>query len=149
MPPFDAQVVLGLDDEKRDKLNTLLLDRQMAMAESGLELLENGDDGKIDLGSAEDLVAEKSEHDEKLRELLGEEDFSTFDLFEKSTAERDELASFRSLLEENGQELSFETEQQLMEIMYEANHSMIDDVSEASEEMLARLASGDPQTQAE
>ena len=48
------------------------------------------------------------------------EGWEEFERFEDSAPERQELSTFRDVLEENGGELSFETEQKLMAIMYEA-----------------------------
>jgi hypothetical protein len=58
-----------------------------------------------------------------LASLLGEEKFAEFERFERSTVERQELKAFRDILETRGEELPFETEQELMAIMYEENNA--------------------------
>ena len=100
-----------LDETSRKGMNKALLDRMLAPASAVQE-----DD-------ITQILAAKADEDAKIKELLGEEKFDEFERFEDSAGERMELSAFRSALEEKGQELSFEKEQNLMTIMYEENHS--------------------------
>ncbi|MGK0190323.1 MAG: hypothetical protein ACI9R3_006146 [Verrucomicrobiales bacterium] len=114
---------LDLDDEKRAELKGALHQRQLAMADIGMGELV-GSDGEIDLEGASDITAIADEHTEKLRSLMGDEKFAEFERFEQSTSEREELSTFRQSLEESGKQLTFETEQKLMAIMFEENGSI-------------------------
>ncbi len=112
-----------LGDAERAQLNKLLLGRQFsALAEAGA-----GGEG----GFAYE------EYETKIREALGEERYDEFERFERSIAERKELSAFRATLEELGQELPFETERELMAIMYEERQSHIFSTDPPSAEEIA------------
>ena len=105
---------MELDDDTRAALSSLLLKKQMDFIDVERE------DGKIDVDSIADKAAD---YDADIRKLIGEENYTDFELFEKSATERQQLSSYRAILKEQGLELSFETEQALMGIMYEESNA--------------------------
>ena len=116
---------LDLDQEKRRQLIDTLHDRQMAMTELGIEIANAQADGAaVDELDVDQLQSVSDQYEEKLKELMGDESYAEFDRYEKSTEERAQLEIFRESLEEKGHELSFETEQELMAIMFEENQSV-------------------------
>jgi len=104
------------DEVKQAQIKKILLDQRMAFAEEGTD--QNRD---------RELTIADEEFDQQLRDLMGEAGWEKFERFEASAPERQELSSFRDVLEENGATLTFETEQQLMAIMYEErmNHDYL------------------------
>ena len=111
-----------LGEDKRAALSEALLERQLALADIGMPSVD-GEDGEFVATDVAEITAVQAEHDGRLGELLGAERFEEFQRFERSAAERDELATFREALIADGQELPFEIEQKLMAIMYEENNS--------------------------
>ena len=125
---------LELSDEQRALVSAAMLEKSLGAI---------GSAGALSLGDPEvvsQIVAESAEYDAKLKELFGEEDFEVFKRYEESQAERQELTTFRSSLEAQGQELTFELENQLMAIMHEeGSRTGVENLSEGSSSEVGEL----------
>jgi hypothetical protein len=92
---FDA---LDLTDEQEAQLKDLLLEKQMAQMELGLEMM-NGD---LTEEQQEDLTARMeaatAEYDKAIREILGDEDYEWYEAYEETKNERMQLMMFNQSL---------------------------------------------------
>jgi hypothetical protein len=70
-------------------------------------------------GISDDLQAKTKAMDDKILELLGQEDFDKMKRYEDSTNERMQLRTFNSMLADKGLELDEATETKLMDAMYD------------------------------
>ena len=109
----------GVDEELAKPVYDLLLERQMA-AMDHVGVLFDKDASDEDKEAARKQVSDSmDEYNDQIRDLLGDEAFEEFDLYEKSTGERMELSSLRGAMESAGHDFTVEKEEQLMAIMYE------------------------------
>lgn len=110
---------LELNDEDMAKLQELLLDRQMNMAEMGLEMM----DEKLTPEQREELTqrfdAATADIDKAIEQLLGEEDYKWFKTYEDTKTERMQLGMFNQSLD-GATRLSTKQEDDLVLAMYEA-----------------------------
>jgi hypothetical protein len=87
---------LNLSTNEMDSLKELLLDRQMALVDAGMSMMNGtGTDQKQ---AAEDAKTLKAEYDKKISDLLGPQDYPVFQDYEKSAADRMSVQMFKGSL---------------------------------------------------
>src|ERR1017187_8786719 len=88
---------LNLSTNEMDSLKELLLDRQMALVDAGMSMM-NGGSGADQKQAAEDAKTVKAEYDKKISDLLGPQDYPVFQDYEKSAADRMSVQMFKGSL---------------------------------------------------
>jgi hypothetical protein len=87
---------LTLSTNDMNALKELLLDRQMALVDAGMSMMNGtGTDQKQ---AAEDAKTVKAEYDKKISDLLGTQDYTVFQDYEKSAADRMSVQMFKGSL---------------------------------------------------
>src|ERR1017187_8672051 len=87
---------LNLSTNEMDSLKELLLDRQMALVDAGMSMMNGtGTDQKQ---AAEDAKTLKAEYDKKISDLHGPQDYPVFQDYEKSAADRMSVQMFKGSL---------------------------------------------------
>jgi hypothetical protein len=112
---------LNLTAEQQDALKNLLLDRQMAMTDSGLAMMGGSEAERKQ--AAEDAKAIKAEYDQKIKDLLGPQEYQTYQDYEKTASERVQLQMFKGSLP-NDAALTDQQEYDLLNAMYQARKDM-------------------------
>lgn len=115
---------LSLTAETKEKLQALLVERQQALAETGLAMM-NGSEGERKK-AAEESKAAKAEYDQAIKELLGEQDYEVFELYEESVPEQTHVTMFKNSLT-GDESLSEEQENGLVAAMYQARKDLPND----------------------
>lgn len=105
---------MNLDDEQKSLLRALLLDRQMSMVSQGMSMFNSGGDPV----AADEFSSTREAYDEKIRALLGEENYATLEGFEQTEAERMQVQTFKMGLS-GPDALSLEQERELVQALYE------------------------------
>ncbi|HUA65908.1 MAG TPA: protein kinase [Alphaproteobacteria bacterium] len=112
---------LAVPADKFDALKELLLDRQMAITEPSLGMM-NGT--MAERGSATtNIVAIKAEYDQKIKDLLGAQGFQSYQDYEKSLVERMQIQVFNGTLPADSA-LTNQQENDLISAMYEERLAM-------------------------
>jgi hypothetical protein len=110
---------LGLDDELAGPIYDILLERTMVAIEKAGQALD-GDLPDADRAAArQDLETAWEASETEINELLGDEAFGEFKLYEKSMTERMELSSLKQSMEGRAPEITEAQEDELMAIMFE------------------------------
>jgi hypothetical protein len=89
---------LNLPPEKLEAFKGLLLERQLAFMDVGLEMMDGSLSAEEKRASSEFAGKLTKEYDAKLHELLGEENAEIFDQFEETQAERAQVNLFKQAL---------------------------------------------------
>jgi hypothetical protein len=109
---------MNLDENKRDAVLAILKERQGAQTDLGLSVFDTALSSTERKAVAEKLSRSAKEAESKLKDLLGSE-YPTFEQFEKSAPEREQLASLGSMLKEKELPLDETTKKKLMDIMFQ------------------------------
>lgn len=114
---------LGLNDADKEHLKELLGERQMALMDAGMKLIEEGATMQDRTQRAKEVNAIKATHDKKIEEFLGAEDYATFRAYEETQGERMQVNMFkRSLAEADA--LSAQQETDLIAMMHQLRQSL-------------------------
>ncbi len=117
----------NLSKNDMEELNKLLLDRQMAMVDSGMALMSgSGADPKQ---AAADAQAVRADYDKKFQDLLGPENYPLFQDYEKSAADRLSVQMFKGSLPADAT-LTDQQEDSLVTAMYEERKALPGDVDD-------------------
>ncbi len=109
---------LKLPPQKLEALKGLLLDRQMAFMDIGLDVMNASLSAEEKQAKAEAAERLKKEYDAKLHELLGEENVELFERYEETQPERSQLLFFKQALA-GTEPLTEEQEHDLITAMHE------------------------------
>ena len=115
---------LNLPDETKARLDQLLLDRQLAMAEAGLAMMNGSAEDRKK--AAEDAQAVKTEGDRAIQELLGAQDYEVFKQYEASLSEQTHVSMFKDTLS-GDDALDEQQEYDLVAAMYQAREALPQD----------------------
>ena len=107
---------VNLSAEKQDALKSLLSDRQMALMDAGMSMM-SGTDAEKKQGM-EDAKTVKADYDQKIKDLLGPQDYQTFQDYEKTVGERVQVQMFKASLPSDAV-LTDQQEYNLIAAMYE------------------------------
>lgn len=115
---------LNLSAETKEQLDKLLLDRQMAMAEVGLTMMNGSEEERKQ--ALEDSKTVKETYDRAIQDLLGDQDDEIFKQYEQSVSEQTTVSMFKNTL--TGEDsLSEQQEYDLVTAMYQARKEMPQD----------------------
>jgi hypothetical protein len=110
---------LGLDEQTSKLAAEIINDRNIAAFDRGRKLL-NGNSNEATMAEArKDIEALKTEHDSKLRSLLGEQGFNEFNSYEQTFADQRALESVARSFERNNTPLDQNQRAGLEKIMLE------------------------------
>ena len=112
---------LNVSDETKARLNQLLLDRQLAMAEAGLAMMNGSTEDRKK--AAEDCTRVKAEGDQAIQELLGAQDYEVFKQYEASLSEQTNVSLFKDTLSGNDV-LNEQQEYDLVAALYQARETL-------------------------
>jgi hypothetical protein len=87
---------LNMSADQLDALKNLLAERQMAMVDSSLSMMSGSEANRKQ--AAEDTKAIKADYDQKIKDLLGPQDYQTFQDYEKTVNERMQVQMFKGTL---------------------------------------------------
>lgn len=112
---------LSLTGERKEQLDELLLDRQMALAEMGLAMMSGDKEDMAKRG--EEVAAVQKEYDAAIKALLGDDDYEIFKHYEESIPEQMSVSMFKnSLTGDNA--LSEQQEYDLIAALYDARKAL-------------------------
>lgn len=115
---------LNLPADVKEKLDKLLLERQLAMADVGLEMMSGSAEERQKAIEASKTV--KAECDQAIKELLGDQDYETFKQYEQSVPEQTSVAMFKNSLT-GDDALTEQQEHELVAAMYQARKELPQD----------------------
>ena len=110
---FDS---LGLDETTADAVMKLIADRAFAQMDSAFAMSSGSPEEKAAAGAA--LKAESDKAEAALKEKLGA-NYASFEKFEKSAPERQQLKMVKSAFKDKGLDFDEATEAKLMDSLYE------------------------------
>jgi hypothetical protein len=87
---------LNISTNDMDALKELLLQRQMALMDSGMSMMSGS--AADQKQAAEDAKTVKADYDKKIQDLLGSQDYPVFQDYEKSAADRMSVQMFKGSL---------------------------------------------------
>jgi hypothetical protein len=115
---------LSLPAEAKEQLDKLLLDRHLALAESGIAMLSGSAEDRNK--AMEESKDAKAEYDRAIEELLGDQDYDIFKQYEQSVSEQTTVSMFKNTLTgDDG--LSEQQECDLVAAMYQARKELPQD----------------------
>jgi hypothetical protein len=112
---------MNLSADQLDALKNLLLERQMAMVDAGLSAMGGPEADRKQ--AAEDTMAIKADYDQKIKDLLGPQDYQVFQDYDKTVAERVQMQMFKNSLPTDAA-LTDQQEYDLISAMYEERKAM-------------------------
>ena len=110
---------LNLPKEQQEKLSELLLDGQMKNIEAAQGLMDPESATNNPAAAKQAAADQKKESEDKIRALLGDEKFATYDDYQKNVGERMQINQLRGQLEEAKLPLQPGQEQQMLAILKE------------------------------
>jgi hypothetical protein len=112
---------LNLSTNDMEALKELLLQRQMALMDSGMAMMNGSTADRQQ--AAEDAKTIKTDYDKKIQDLLGSQDYPVFQDYEKSAADRMSVQMFKGSLSADAT-LTDEQEESLIAAMAEERKAM-------------------------
>ena len=112
---------LSLTPEQQEALQNLLSERQMAITEAGLSAI--GGSGQDAKQAADEVKAVKAQYDQQIKDLLGPQDYQTFQDYEKTASDRVQLQMFKGSLPTDAA-LTDQQEYDLLNAMYQARQAL-------------------------
>lgn len=112
---------LTLSPEMKERLDQLLLERQMALAEQGVAMMSGSEEERRQ--AAEAAKALKEEYDQSIRDLLGSQDYEVLQQYEQSLAEQTSVSMFKGTLS-GDDALSEQQEADLVAALYQARQEL-------------------------
>ncbi len=114
---------LELSEEDLARFRELLVSKQNVAMDKGMELM-NADLAQEDRSAlSQQLRADQKKITGEIKALLGEDAFEQYKMFERSQPERQHINAFKQSLTSEGQDLSYDSEVELMTAMYEAREN--------------------------
>ena len=110
---------LQLPADAMDKFKALLLDRQMALVDSSMDLMSGAATAEEKKAVGEKIKELTAAYDAQVKELLGDENYGIYKAFEETQAERMQVSLFKGSLG-TADQLSEEQEDSLIRAMHEA-----------------------------
>ncbi|MDG2122981.1 MAG: hypothetical protein P8J87_04745 [Verrucomicrobiales bacterium] len=109
----------GVDETLAQPVYDLLIARQMAAVDEVGTLFDKEATKEAKQAARKKVADSMDSYNEQIEDLLGEEAYQEFDLYEKSAGERMELTSLKGAMDSAGHDFPVEKEEKLMAIMYE------------------------------
>jgi len=108
---------LNLSPEQTSGLKELLLNKMMAGAEMGMSLMDGSADAAKRVEIGRQIKADMQAFDSQIKEYLGEENYRSFEAYEKTTPDRMAVGQFREQLASSSTPLTADQERQLVQAM--------------------------------
>lgn len=115
---------LNKSPEQIEALKNLLMDRQMALMDSGIAMMSGDMSTEERTKKGQEIKAAKDSYDKKIAELLGPDDYDAFKQYENTQSERMQVEMFKSRLASAGEPLTEQQEYDLVNAMYSARTNM-------------------------
>lgn len=109
---------LQLSDADLEKFKGLLLDRQMALVDSSMDMMNSGATPEEKKAAADRIKEMTAAYDAQAKELLGDENYAIYKSFEETQAERMQVTMFKGSLT-GADQLSVEQEDSLIRAMHD------------------------------
>jgi len=113
---------LSLDADTLESFKEILLDRQMAMMDLGLNMMDGSATRERRKEMAEQIAKQAESYDEQIKGLLGEENFAVYKEYEATQPERMQVNLFKQSLS-GADPLSVQQEHDLIRAMYDERQS--------------------------
>lgn len=111
---------LNKSPEQIAALKDLLMDRQMALMESGMSLMSGDVSPEERKKKTEEIKSVKDSYDKKIAELLGTDDYDAFKQYEDTQSERMQVEMFKHSIASSGEPLTEQQEYDLVNAMHAA-----------------------------
>jgi hypothetical protein len=109
---------LQLSDADLEKFKSLLLDRQMALVDSSMEMMNSAATPEEKKAAADRIKEMTAAYDAQAKELLGDDNYTLYKSFEETQAERMQVTMFKGSLT-GADQLSVEQEDSLIRAMHD------------------------------
>ncbi len=109
---------MKLDPAKRDAVLAILSSSTAAKMQDGLVLMDKSASLEDRKAAADRLTAAAKDAEAKLKEAMGDEPYKTFERYEQSQPEREQLKVLNSMLKEKNLALDEAAESKLMDAMF-------------------------------
>ena len=127
---------LQLPEADMASLKSLLLDRQMALVDSSMDIISGEATPEAEKAAAEKIKETTAAYDAQIKALLGDDNYTLFKSFEETQAERMQVTMFKGSLAA-GDQLTDEQEDSLIRSMHEARNSFTFSVPELADQKAA------------
>jgi outer membrane murein-binding lipoprotein Lpp len=114
---------MHMTPEQSAAVKDMILSKQLAAADMGMSLFSDDMDAAKRAEMVQKIKTAGDEADAKLKEYLGEDNFTQYQAYEKSMAERMAISGFKDQLASGPNALSSVQEQQLMQAMAQERQS--------------------------
>lgn len=111
---------LDMPEATADELKRIVLDRQMAMTDSGMALLDANLTTEEKTRRVKAIQTTKESYDRQIEQLLGADDYEAFQQYEATQPERMKVEMFRNSIASSDEPLTDQQEYDLVAAMYEA-----------------------------
>lgn len=111
--------LLNLPEPKRSQFEKLIREKATAGMEIGFSMMGSKKTPEEMKEISSKLAAQTKEMDDKIKDLIGEEDFNKVKRYEDSTNERMQIKTFSTMLASKNLEMDEATESKLMDAMYD------------------------------
>ena len=118
---------LDLPEDKLKQLKELLVERQMAGAERGMDFLTIGKDKEKMAALVEEIKLEQEAVDEEMKALLSAEEYAQVKGYEETIGERMQVSQFAGAAQAAGEPLSEEQTESLITLMHDTNRDVFGD----------------------
>ena len=111
--------LLDLKEPKKSQLEKLVSEKAATGMELGFSMMGAKKSPEEIKKLSDELMAKTRDYDAKIKDLLGEDDFTKLKRYEDSTNERMQLKTFSGMLASKNLEMDESTETRLMDAMYQ------------------------------
>ncbi len=111
---------LNKTPEQIEALKNILMDRQMALMDSGMSFLDGSLSPEDRKKKAEEIKTVKDSYDKQIAALLGTDDYDAFKQYESTQPERMQVEMFKNTAAASGEPLTDQQEYDLVNAMYSA-----------------------------
>jgi hypothetical protein len=127
---------LQLPEADMESFKSLLLDRQMALVDSSMDMMSGEATPEEKKAAAEKMKETTAAYDAQIKALLGDDNYTLYKSFEETQAERMQVTMFKGSLAA-GDQLTDEQEDSLIRSMHEARNNFKFSVPELADQKAA------------
>lgn len=114
---------LNLTPEQTDALKTLLQNKQLASANSGMSLLDDSLDDSQRASLAAQIKSQNDDIENQIKQLLGDDNYQAYQAYNKTISARTTVNQFMDQVAGTPNALSTDQQQQLIQAMTQANNN--------------------------
>jgi len=127
---------LQLSDAELENFKSVLLDKQMALVESSVDMMSGSATPEEKKAAADKMKETTAAYDAQLKALLGDDNYTVFQSYEATQAERMQVTMFKGSLSA-GDQMTDEQEDSLIRSMHEARTGFTFSVPELADQKAA------------